>query len=113
LRPHIVVWRRSSCAWRRVSITETADYFAVIVPLQVYPAAGLIDFTKVTPIINLPLTPNRLKFRIWEINCRIPEMHQRNATIKATPWGIFKKIFLLYFLLYICAFQQTTKQWLL
>jgi NAD-dependent deacetylase len=34
-----------------VSITETADYFAVI-GTSVYPAAGLIDFTNAkTPII--------------------------------------------------------------
>ena len=50
LRPHIVWFGEAVPALEEaVSITETADYFAVIgTSLQVYPAAGLIDFTKAT-----------------------------------------------------------------
>jgi NAD-dependent deacetylase len=44
LRPHIV-WFGEEVP-KAINITETADYFAVIgTSLQVYPAAGLIDFT--------------------------------------------------------------------
>ncbi|MGO4822597.1 MULTISPECIES: SIR2 family NAD-dependent protein deacylase [unclassified Flavobacterium] len=48
LRPHIVWFGEEVPALEQaVSITETADFFAVIgTSLQVYPAAGLIDFTK-------------------------------------------------------------------
>ena len=47
LRPHIVWFGEEVPALEEaISITETADYFAVIgTSLQVYPAAGLIDFT--------------------------------------------------------------------
>ena len=47
LRPHIVWFGEEVPALEQaISITETADYFAVIgTSLQVYPAAGLIDFT--------------------------------------------------------------------
>jgi NAD-dependent deacetylase len=47
-----LVWREVPELEQAVSITETADYFAVIgTSLQVYPAAGLIDFTNAkTPI---------------------------------------------------------------
>jgi NAD-dependent deacetylase len=50
-----LVWRGSPELEQAVSITETADYFAVIgTSLQVYPAAGLIDFTNAkTPFIIL------------------------------------------------------------
>jgi NAD-dependent deacetylase len=41
-----LVWREVPELEQAISITETADYFAVIgTSLQVYPAAGLIDFT--------------------------------------------------------------------
>jgi NAD-dependent deacetylase len=45
-----------------VSITETADYFAVIgTSLQVYPAAGLIDFTNAkTPIYYIDPMPIKI-----------------------------------------------------
>ena len=48
LRPHIVWFGEEVPALEQaISITETADFFAVIgTSLQVYPAAGLIDFTK-------------------------------------------------------------------
>ena len=48
LRPHIVWFGEEVPALEQaISITETADLFAVIgTSLQVYPAAGLIDFTK-------------------------------------------------------------------
>jgi NAD-dependent deacetylase len=36
---------RSACLEEAIILTETADYFAVRTSLQVYPAAGLIDFT--------------------------------------------------------------------
>ncbi|WP_339919839.1 NAD-dependent deacylase [uncultured Flavobacterium sp.] len=47
LRPHIVWFGEEVPALEEaILITETADYFAVIgTSLQVYPAAGLIDFT--------------------------------------------------------------------
>ena len=47
LRPHIVWFGEEVPALEKaLSITQTADYFAVIgTSLQVYPAAGLIDFT--------------------------------------------------------------------
>lgn len=47
LRPHIVWFGEEVPALEEaIAITETADYFAVIgTSLQVYPAAGLIDFT--------------------------------------------------------------------
>jgi NAD-dependent deacetylase len=47
LRPHIVWFGEEVPALEEaVAITEIADYFAVIgTSLQVYPAAGLIDFT--------------------------------------------------------------------
>ncbi|MBW4360040.1 SIR2 family NAD-dependent protein deacylase [Flavobacterium taihuense] len=48
LRPHIVWFGEQVPALEEaIEITEQADYFAVIgTSLQVYPAAGLIDFTK-------------------------------------------------------------------
>ncbi|WP_348810796.1 SIR2 family NAD-dependent protein deacylase [Flavobacterium maritimum] len=48
LRPHIVWFGEEVPALEEaVEITQSADYFAVIgTSLQVYPAAGLIDFTK-------------------------------------------------------------------
>nr|WP_315164338.1 NAD-dependent deacylase [uncultured Flavobacterium sp.] len=48
LRPHIVWFGEEVPALEQaITITENADYFAVIgTSLQVYPAAGLIDFTK-------------------------------------------------------------------
>jgi NAD-dependent deacetylase len=47
LRPHIVWFGEEVPALEEaIAITETADYFVVIgTSLQVYPAAGLIDFT--------------------------------------------------------------------
>ncbi|HTG66036.1 MAG TPA: NAD-dependent deacylase [Flavobacterium sp.] len=46
LRPHIVWFGEAVPAFdEAIAITKTADYFAVIgTSLQVYPAAGLIDF---------------------------------------------------------------------
>jgi NAD-dependent deacetylase len=63
LRPHIVWFGEEVPALEEaVSITETADYFAVIgTSLQVYPAAGLIDFTNVkTPIYYIDPKPIRI-----------------------------------------------------
>jgi NAD-dependent deacetylase len=50
LRPHIVWFGEEVPALEEaVELTEIADYFAVIgTSLQVYPAAGLIDFTRAT-----------------------------------------------------------------
>jgi NAD-dependent deacetylase len=65
LRPHIVWFGEEVPELEQaVSITETADYFAVIgTSLQVYPAAGLIDFTNAkTPIYYIDPMPK--KFRI-------------------------------------------------
>ena len=71
LRPHIVWFGEQVPALEEaITITEQADYFAVIgTSLQVYPAAGLIDFTpKRTPIyyidpkpINIPNLRNPLE----------------------------------------------------
>jgi NAD-dependent deacetylase len=60
LRPHIVWFGEQVPALEdAIRITEQADYFAVIgTSLQVYPAAGLIDFTKrETPIYYIDPKP--------------------------------------------------------
>jgi NAD-dependent deacetylase len=57
LRPHIV-WFGEEVPEQAVSITETADYFCRYTSLQVYPAAGLIDFTNAkTPIYYIDPKP--------------------------------------------------------
>ena len=63
LRPHIVWFGEEVPALERaVELTEIADYFAVIgTSLQVYPAAGLIDFTpKKTPIYYIDPKPIKI-----------------------------------------------------
>jgi NAD-dependent deacetylase len=51
LRPHIVWFGEEVPALdEAITLAESADYFAVIGTLQVYPAAGLIDFWE-TPIL--------------------------------------------------------------
>ncbi|MEZ7513710.1 SIR2 family NAD-dependent protein deacylase [Flavobacterium frigidarium] len=63
LRPHIVWFGEEVPALEEaVEITELADYFAVIgTSLQVYPAAGLIDFTKAnTPVFYLDPKPIKI-----------------------------------------------------
>ena len=60
LRPHIVWFGEEVPALEEaVELTETADYFAVIgTSLQVYPAAGLIDFTRAaTPVFYIDPKP--------------------------------------------------------
>lgn len=60
LRPHIVWFGEAVPALEEaISITETADYFAVIgTSLQVYPAASLIDFTPhTTPLFYIDPKP--------------------------------------------------------
>ena len=60
LRPHIVWFGEDVPALdAAISITQTADYFAVIgTSLQVYPAAGLVDFTKrTTPLFYIDPKP--------------------------------------------------------
>ena len=60
LRPHIVWFGEEAPALEQaINITETADFFAVIgTSLQVYPAAGLIDFTRATtPIFYIDPKP--------------------------------------------------------
>lgn len=60
LRPHIVWFGEQVPELETaITITEQADYFAVIgTSLQVYPAAGLIDFTKKeTPIYYIDPKP--------------------------------------------------------
>lgn len=64
LRPHIVWFGEEVPALEEaVSIAETADYFAVIgTSLQVYPAAGLIDFINAkTPIYYIDPKPIRIQ----------------------------------------------------
>ena len=63
LRPHIVWFGEQVPALdEAIEITEQADYFAVIgTSLQVYPAAGLIDFTKrETPIYYIDPKPIKI-----------------------------------------------------
>jgi NAD-dependent deacetylase len=63
LRPHIVWFGEQVPALEEaITITEQADYFAVIgTSLQVYPAAGLIDFTKrETPIYYIDPKPIKI-----------------------------------------------------
>jgi NAD-dependent deacetylase len=63
LRPHIVWFGEQVPALdEAIAITEQADYFAVIgTSLQVYPAAGLIDFTKKeTPIYYVDPKPIKI-----------------------------------------------------
>lgn len=60
LRPHIVWFGEAVPAFEEaITIAETADYFAVIgTSLQVYPAAGLIDFIpKNIPIFYIDPKP--------------------------------------------------------
>ncbi len=67
LRPHIVWFGEAVPALEEaIDLTETADFFAVIgTSLQVYPAAGLIDYTKQnTPLFYVdpkPATISNLK----------------------------------------------------
>ena len=63
LRPHIVWFGEAVPALdQAITITQSADYFAVIgTSLQVYPAAGLIDFTaRETPIFYIDPKPIKI-----------------------------------------------------
>ena len=63
LRPHIVWFGEEVPALEEaIQITEIADYFAVIgTSLQVYPAAGLIDFTHPeTPLFYIDPKPIKI-----------------------------------------------------
>jgi NAD-dependent deacetylase len=63
LRPHIVWFGEQVPALEEaITITEQADYFAVIgTSLQVYPAAGLINYTpKKTPIYYIDPKPIKI-----------------------------------------------------
>lgn len=63
LRPHIVWFGEAVPALEEaVSITNEADFFAIVgTSLQVYPAAGLIDFAKPgTPLFYVDLNPARI-----------------------------------------------------
>ena len=63
LRPHIVWFGEEVPALEEaITLTETADYFVVIgTSLQVYPAAGLIDFTNAkTPIYYIDPKPIKI-----------------------------------------------------
>ncbi|UQD57490.1 NAD-dependent deacylase [Flavobacterium sp. K5-23] len=63
LRPHIVWFGEEVPALEEaIVLTETADYFAVIgTSLQVYPAAGLIDFTNAeTPLFYIDPKPIKI-----------------------------------------------------
>ena len=63
LRPHIVWFGEDVPALdEAIAITQNADYFAVIgTSLQVYPAAGLIDFTpRETPIFYIDPKPAKI-----------------------------------------------------
>ena len=63
LRPNIVWFGEEVPALEEaINITETADYFAVIgTSLQVYPAAGLLDFTsRETPVFYIDPKPIKI-----------------------------------------------------
>ena len=63
LRPHIVWFGEEVPALEEaINITEKADYFAVIgTSLQVYPAAGLIDYTsRETPLFYIDPKPIKI-----------------------------------------------------
>jgi NAD-dependent SIR2 family protein deacetylase len=63
LRPHIVWFGEEVPALdEAITLTQSADYFAVIgTSLQVYPAAGLIDFTtRETPIFYIDPKPIKI-----------------------------------------------------
>lgn len=63
LRPHIVWFGEDVPALdEAIAITQKADYFAVIgTSLQVYPAAGLIDFTNPeTPVFYIDPKPAKI-----------------------------------------------------
>lgn len=63
LRPHIVWFGEAVPALEEaVKITNDADFFAVVgTSLQVYPAAGLVDFAKPgTPVFYIDLNPARI-----------------------------------------------------
>ncbi len=63
LRPHIVWFGEEVPALEEaITITQSADYFAVIgTSLQVYPAAGLIDFTEPQiPILYIDPKPIKI-----------------------------------------------------
>lgn len=63
LRPHIVWFGEQVPALEQaIDLTEQADYFAVIgTSLQVYPAAGLINYTpKTTPIYYIDPKPIKI-----------------------------------------------------
>jgi NAD-dependent SIR2 family protein deacetylase len=63
LRPHIVWFGEEVPALdEAIAITQQADYFAVIgTSLQVYPAAGLIDFTpRETPVFYIDPKPIKI-----------------------------------------------------
>ena len=63
LRPHIVWFGEEVPALEEaLTLTQSADYFAVIgTSLQVYPAAGLIDFTlRETPIFYIDPKPVKI-----------------------------------------------------
>ena len=63
LRPHIVWFGEEVPALEEaLTLTQSADYFAVIgTSLQVYPAAGLIDFTnRETPIFYIDPKPIKI-----------------------------------------------------
>ena len=63
LRPHIIWFGEEAPALdEAIAITKTADFFAVIgTSLQVYPAAGLIDFTAAdVPVFYIDPKPNKI-----------------------------------------------------
>jgi NAD-dependent deacetylase len=67
-----LVWRGSPELEQAVSIT--ADYFAVIgTSLQVYPAAGLIDFTNAkTPIYYIDPMPIKFNLKSFGVIQKSP-----------------------------------------
>jgi NAD-dependent protein deacetylase/lipoamidase len=83
LRPHIVWFGEDVPALEEaILLTQRADYFAVIgTSLQVYPAAGLIDFTRPgVPLFYIDPNPIRVPNRSNTVDV-IPEVASKGVAI--------------------------------
>ena len=91
LRPHIVWFGEDVPALEEaIQITEAADYFAVIgSSLQVYPAAGLISYTKsITPVfyidpkpISIPNIRNKVEIIAKKASEGVADLRERLKSI--------------------------------
>jgi NAD-dependent SIR2 family protein deacetylase len=92
LRPHIVWFGEEVPALEEaINITETADYFAVIgTSLQVYPAAGLIDFTNKIPIYYIDPKTDKSEFE-KSTPCNSEVVSEGMKLLKRLLLPLFKK----------------------